>query len=87
MRIVGRALAKGYTVSVYDGEEFPVKRSTNRAVIRDALASTDEDILVIRESDGTRVGNILLVWGNSPEEVAADYSDFPAIREIVEVAD
>jgi hypothetical protein len=82
-RIIGRALAKGYLVSVCDGEEYTVKRSTNRAKIVAALATTDSDTVLIRKPDGTRVGAIWFIWGNSPEEVAADYTDNAEIREVV----
>jgi hypothetical protein len=84
MRVIGRALAKGYLISVCDGEEYTVKRSTNRNAIRAALCSTDADTILVRKSDGEKVGVIWLVWGNSPEEVVADHTDNEAIREIVE---
>jgi hypothetical protein len=84
MRIIGRALAKGYTVSVCDGEEYTVKRSTNRVAIRAALATTDADTILVRRADGEKIGVIWFVWGNSPEEVAADHTDNAEIRELVD---
>jgi hypothetical protein len=82
-RIIDRALAKGYTVSVNDGEEWTTKHSSNRGIIMAALASTDSDILLIRDANGRRLGLIFLVWGNSPEEVVCDCSDKPEILELV----
>jgi hypothetical protein len=83
-KIIDRALAKGYLISVNDGEEWVVKKSVKRKQIMDALQSTDEDYLMIRKPDGEKVGTIWLVWGNSPEEIAADYTDKPEICELVE---
>jgi len=40
-----------------------VKRSSNAEQIIGALASTDQDQLVLYGSEGERVGSILLIWG------------------------
>jgi hypothetical protein len=78
-RIIDRALAKGYKISVNDGEEWTVKQSTKRREIMDALQSTDSDTLMIRAADGAKIGTIFLVWGNSPDEIVCDCSDNPEI--------
>jgi hypothetical protein len=83
-KIIDRALAKGYLISVNDGEEWVVKQSAKRKEIMAALASTDSDSLVIRKADGKKVGSIYLVWGNSPEEVVCDCSDNPEISALVD---
>lgn len=62
-RIVRTALAKGYMISINEGEDSAVKRSSNAEQIIGALASTDQDQLVLYDSEGERVGSILLVWG------------------------
>ncbi|HVG51618.1 MAG TPA: hypothetical protein VM867_08300 [Xanthobacteraceae bacterium] len=86
-KVIDRALAKGCFISVNDGGEWVVKKSTKRREIMDALASTDADHLMIRDANGERVGVIYLVWGNGdPDTVVCDYTDKPAIREIVEGA-
>lgn len=82
-RIIDRALAKGYMVSVYDGEEYVVKSSRKRHQIMTALGSTDTDQLIIRDGKGNKIGTILLIWGNSPEEVVADHTDQPEINALV----
>ena len=82
-KIIDRALAKGYLVSVNDGEEWVVKKSTKRKQIYDALASTDSDLLKIRNAAGESLGSIYLVWGNSAEELCNDYTDNPEIAELV----
>jgi hypothetical protein len=73
-RLVKRAIALGYTVSVNDGEAFTVIRSRNESDIVDALETTDSDMLVFRWPDGTRVGWVYLVWGNA-EDIISDCSD------------
>lgn len=83
-RIIRRALAQGYLVSVNDGEEWTVKRSTKLREIMASLCSTDSDLVLLRKADGARIGSILFIWGNSPEEVAADYTDKPEIVALVE---
>lgn len=82
--LVDAALSRGLTVSVCDGEAYPVKRSTDRAAILAALWSTDEDRLILRR-DGALVGWILLVWGNEADgsDLVADYSDNEATQAIV----
>jgi hypothetical protein len=72
--LINRALSRGYTVSVYDGEEFTVKRSRDAAEIIGALATTGGDLLRIRTADGTKVGVIQLVY-NGDDTVIADHTD------------
>ena len=82
-RIVDRALAKGYLVSVFDGGETTVRRSNDRGTIMEALQSTDDDTLIMHKPDGKKVGVIWLVWGNSPDEIVCDCSDNPEIDALV----
>jgi len=72
--IVRRAISKNYTISVYDGEEFTVKRSRDPAEIIGALATTEQDALVLRDADGRKVGTISLVY-NGDDTVVADHTD------------
>ena len=87
-RLVAAALAAGYTVSVYDGEEYTVKRSRESKKILEALASTEMDTLVIRDSAGERVGSLVLIWGNDEtgEELIADHTDNPEIEALANAA-
>jgi predicted fused transcriptional regulator/phosphomethylpyrimidine kinase len=87
-RLVRAAIHAGYAVSVYDGEEYTVKRSRRERQILAALASTEEDWLVIRDSAGERVGALVLIWGNDPdgEELIADYTDKPEIEALANAA-
>ena len=73
-RVVKDAIKAGYTVSVFDGEEWTVKRSTEFKTINDALFSTDEDTLRIRDAEGKNLGVIQCIYGNDGFDVIADYS-------------
>lgn len=85
--VVQRALDRGYTISVYDGGDYPLKRSSNLDDILNALGATDEEWIIIRDPRLTPrnlIGTIQLVYGNDPDEVVADYSDNLVVEEIVE---
>lgn len=71
--LVGLGIAKGYTVSVNDGEEWTVERSRSAEEVLGALATTDADTLVFRRDDGSRVGFVWLIWQNGID-VASDWS-------------
>jgi hypothetical protein len=84
-RLVSKTLEAGHIISVYDGEEYALKRSTKKADIIKAMYSTDSDTLIIRRADGEKVGSVLLVYGNG-EDVISDYSDNPEIEALVKAA-
>jgi hypothetical protein len=86
-KLVKAALGAGYLVSVNDGGAWPVKLSKSFQVISDALASSDQDTLRFRDASGNHVGDVLLVWGNSAEELICDHSDNAAISALVEQAE
>lgn len=83
-RLVDVILATGYTISVYDGEAFPVKRSDERDTILNNLGATEEEQLNVR-SKATKemIGTILLVYGNEPGVVIADYTDNATMRALL----
>lgn len=71
-KLVSHAIAEGHTITVYDGEEWPVKRSTDIDLIIDHAFSTDESWL--RVFAGTEyLGEVFLVYGNSGWDVINDY--------------
>lgn len=76
-RIVDFALAQQCTMSVYDGEEMVVKKSSDRQEILDALASTESDIIHFHNTAGNRLGWVLLIWGNECDLISdsADNAD------------
>ncbi len=78
-RLVRAALAKGYMISVDDGD---VRRSTNAEQIIGALASPDQDQLVLYNSEGERVGSILLIWGKG-DDLISDCTYKPEIDALI----
>lgn len=80
-KLIHLALDKGYEISVWEGEDYALKRSRNEDQILDALASTDSDELILWDV-GLRIGTILLIWGNDLE-VISDHTDNAATNEIV----
>ena len=83
MRLVSRALAAGYSVSVFDGEEFLLVDSRNKTAILAAMFSTDYDALTFRDATGRKIGVVALIYGNG-EDVISDYSDNEATCKLVE---
>ena len=93
-RIVSKALAKGWLISVYDGEEWAVKFSTDAKAIIDAATSVDECTLSLRTKAprmtehgmSDRVGKLYLVWGNDPQgsELISDYTFTPEVEAFVQ---
>lgn len=74
--LVRYALAADLTVSVFDGEEWQVKRSTNAKAINDAIESVDEAQLRIRQDDGKVLGWALVsAFGLADDETVVDCSD------------
>jgi hypothetical protein len=84
-KLVNAALAKGWLVTVYDGEEIAVSGSADRDAIFDAMNSTECDILRFRSPNDEPefMGWVALIWGNG-EDLISDYSDNKAITALVE---
>ena len=85
--LVDAALAKGYSVSIYDGEAWTVKRSTDRAELMAAIGTTDMDTLRIRKACGAAVGSVLTVYGNGDWSTIADSSVSPEIEALTDAAE
>lgn len=73
--LVHALLRTGAVVSVYDGEDWAIKKSRDRALILDSMGSTDADVLSARNAAGERLGTFCLIYGNGPGELIADHSD------------
>ena len=80
-KLVSCALAAGYAVTVYDGEEFALRNSKDRAAIKAAMFSTDCDRLYFWNGRDM-VGSVLLIYGNG-QDVISDHSDNAAINALV----
>lgn len=75
MNLVRYALAQGMTVSVWDGEEWQVKRSSSFDKIVDAIKSVEEATIRIR-AEGDFVGSALVSdYGLQPDETVIDWTD------------
>lgn len=76
-RLIRAALAEGWAISVNDGEETTVTRSTREREILDALCTTGEDCVTIHLQSGKRGGVFWLIYGNADDgsELIADHSD------------
>ena len=83
-KVVEKALRMGYMISLYDGEEYCVKRSTDKALILANIYQTDMDRMYFRYREtGEQVGSVLFVYGNSASEVLADWSDCAEVNAIL----
>ncbi|TPL42576.1 MULTISPECIES: hypothetical protein [unclassified Mesorhizobium] len=80
--LIKKALGLGYVVSVYDGEEWALKRSGDYEKITAEIAATDETQLVFRRQDKTKIGSVLLIHGND-EDVVSDHSDNELTNQLV----
>ena len=81
-QILGGLLNEGYTLShVWDGDEEIVVKNVNEAV--EAVMSGDMAHVYVKTPAG-EYGWVWFVLGDSPEEVAADYTTNldPALGEI-----
>lgn len=73
--LIAAALKLNFTCSVWDGEEWQVKRSTKIKECCDAVKSVDEAQLRFRNSTGEIVGWALVsAYGLEPDETVMDFS-------------
>ena len=73
--LVKYALAEDCTVSVWDGEEWQVKKSTKYTDIINAIESVDEAQLRIRNTDNDIVAWAWIIHDTGDDENVADFSD------------
>ncbi|MER8641018.1 hypothetical protein [Mesorhizobium sp. M1252] len=72
--ILKRALAAGYSVSVFDGEEWALRRSVDLEAITAECHATDETTLRFWDATRNQMGSIWLVHGNE-DDVISDHTD------------
>lgn len=73
IHMIKHALGQGCTVSVWDGEEWQVKRSTSLHAIMDAVKSVEEAALRVRDQDGNVVAwASVSAHGLEPDETVVD---------------
>ena len=75
--LISHALTLGFTVSVWDGEEWQVKKSTKIREIDDAVKSVEEAVLRFRDADNKVVGSaqVSSAYEFEPNETVIDHSD------------
>lgn len=79
-KLVCHALAHGYAVSVNDGEEWVVKKSTSLSEVMNALFTTDMDYIRFYAISANhtavekRIGQVTLIYGNDGNDVMSDWS-------------
>jgi hypothetical protein len=80
--LVKACLARGYRITVNNGEDVPIRKSKSYRAVMDALWQTDEEHLYIYDDADTRQGWFFLVFGNDGWDLVADYSDNDACNEV-----
>lgn len=84
-QLIKHVIKDGNTVSVWDGEEWQVKRSTGFKAIVEAVESVDEAQLRIRDQQGNILGWALVSsYGLEDDETIMDYSDNAYMTSVIE---
>ncbi len=84
-QLIKHVIKDGNTVSVWDGEEWQVKRSTGFKAIVEAIESVDEAQLRIRDQQGNILGWALVsAYGLEDDETVMDYSDNAYMTSVIE---
>ena len=81
--LVKNAIAKGFTVSVWDGEEWQVKRSNKLEEICDAIKSVEEAQLRIYDADQKIGWAQVSAYGLAPDETVIDSTDSEIMNEML----
>jgi hypothetical protein len=72
--LIQHCLSMGCTVSVWDGEEWQVKRSTGYKAIIDAIESVEEAQLRIRQKDAVIGWALVSAFGLEDDETVVDHT-------------
>ena len=76
--LVKFALKASCTVSVWDGEEWQIKRSTGYKAIIEAIESVEEAALRLRDNQGLIIGSVTVsAFGLEDDETVVDYTINP----------
>jgi hypothetical protein len=67
-------LAAGYLITVYDGEEDTLVRSSDAKAILKATRTTDEDYLLASTASRNDAGWVRFIYGNEGPDVINDYT-------------
>lgn len=70
-RVISSLLARGLFAKVFDGEQFACERTRDRQVLENAIADTDESVLLIYDNS-LLVATIYFVWSLGAEECMSE---------------
>lgn len=89
LKAIKACLAKGWLLSVYDGEEWAVIFSTRYKAVKEAIEAVEEATVMVRKADKTRLGSfyVILPGAVSDEESVADWSwteENPVLNDLLE---
>lgn len=71
-KVIKDAIEAGFSLTVYDGEEYVLTGSRDSAAVLRAMFSTDEDTLYFRSV--SKVGWVHFVYGNDGYDVISDHT-------------
>jgi len=71
--VIAALLKAGYAITVYNGEDEEIKKSTDQISILAAMFTTDEDHLIVYKQ-GKRSGFVTFIYGNDGYDVIHDYT-------------
>ena len=72
LKLIKNALARGLTISVYDGYEWDLKRSSSYQAIKDSIENLEMAELRLRDQAGQPVGWAMIIPDLEPDETVAD---------------
>lgn len=73
-KTVDALLAAGFEISVDDGEQITVKRSTDKETILGAMGTTEEDYLRVGRANENTFGWVRFVYGNEDWVAICDHT-------------
>jgi hypothetical protein len=72
--LIKACLKRGFSVTIDNGEDKPIEKSTSYRAIINEMWQTDEEHVLIYDATGKRMGWFFLVYGNSGWDLVSDYS-------------
>ena len=86
-RVVRAAIEAGYTVSLWDGGEWAVKRSSKLPEVIRAMFTVDEESLEFRNAEGGLIGTVWMVYGNDGFDAINDSTATETMEKLLRDAD
>jgi hypothetical protein len=85
LKLIKNALAKGYVISVFDGEVWEVKKSSKYTEIKECIESVEVAQIRIRTGDDSAlIGWAQIIPDLDPEETVADFTDNEPMHDLLE---